>query len=281
MNKQSSHQARIILGACAAGLLLAGASAHAQALQLPAVKQAAQNQLLQEAAAQYQRYAAAPDTFFSIGAQKQAGWPCKVSAAELNKLTGLSNYAFGKGASGYGHQYDKIAIHPVAANCKNGKLDGQVDLVYEAVRQSWGPGFRHTTQETARVAATVAGGKVVHRLELRRSADLPGAAAAPSKPASIASSAENPHRAFITSATILVTDEGQKYFLKRPVKTSRGMRLERAFYNGAALFSVEQTDARGKPDGLSISYKGGAESKSCFRHGKAVDLKACGLDTKQ
>jgi hypothetical protein len=277
MSEQQRHLVFKLLGLCALGLLLASAGAQAQSLQLPALKQAEQTTLMQEAEAQYQRYVAAPDAFFSIGEAKKTEWPCKVSAAQLEALSGTSNYTSGGVASGYGHSFSDVLIHPVTASCKGGKLDGQLDLVYEAVRKAWGPTYQNSAQETGRVVATVSAGKLVHRLELRKSADLArDNAGSQPKSTSITSSAEKPDGAFINSATILVTGEGPKYFLKRPVKTPRGTRLEKTFYNGTTLVSVEQTDAVGKPDGMVVSYKGGEEKKSCFRQGKPADLKACG-----
>jgi len=282
MSEQQRHLGFKVLGLCALSLLASpGVQAQAQAqalsLQLPALKQPEQTILMQEAQAQYQRYAAAPDTFFSVGAATKTEWPCKVSAAQLDELSGTSNYASGGGASGYGHSYSDVSIHPVTASCKGGKLDGQLELVYKAVRKAWGPAYQNSDQETGRVVATISGGKLVHRLELRQSTDLAqDNAGSQPKSTSVASSAEKPDGDFINSATILVNGEGQKYFLKRPVKTPRGTRLEKTFYNGTTLISVEQTDAIGKPDGMAISYKSGAEKKSCFKQGKPADLKACG-----
>jgi hypothetical protein len=281
MPEQQRHLAFKLLGLCALGLLLASTGAQAQSqsqsLQLPALKHAEQTTLMQEAQVQYQRYAAAPDTFFSTGDAKKTEWPCKVSAAQLDELTGISNYKSGSEASGYGHSYSDVSVHPVTARCKAGKLDGQVELVYEAVRKAWGPGYQNNDQESGRVVATISGGKLVHRLELRKSTDLAkDNVGSQPKSTSVASSAEKPDGDFINSATILVNGEGQKYFLKRPVKTPRGTRLEKTFYNGTTLVSVEQTDASGKPDGMAVSYKGGEEKKSCFKQGKPANLKTCG-----
>ena len=277
MSEQQRQFPFKVLALCALGLLLGSAGAQAQSLQLPALKQAEQTALLQEAQAQYQRYAAAPDTFFSIGEAKNTEWPCKVPPAQSEELTGISNYMSSGQASGYGHSFSDVVIHPVTASCKGGKLDGQLELVYEAVRKAWGPAYQNSAQETVRVMATVSGGKVVHRLEMRKSADLArDNAGSQPKPTSIASSAEKPDGDFINSAAILVTGEAPKYFLKRPVKTPHGTRLEKTFYTGTTLVSVEQTDATGKPDGMMVSYKGGGEKKRCFKQGKPADLKACG-----
>ncbi len=214
MSKQQRHWVFNVLGLCALSLLAsAGAQAQtpAPSLQLPALKQAEQTTLLQEAEAQYQRYAAAPDTFFSIGDAKKTEWPCKVSAAQLDELTGTSNYKSGGGASGYGHSFSDVSVQPVTANCKGDKLDGQLELVYKAVRKAWGPGYQNSDQETGRVVATISGGKLVHRLELCKSADLAqDNAGSQPKSTSVASSAEKPDGDFINSATILVNAEGQK-----------------------------------------------------------------------
>lgn len=260
-----------LLGACTVGCLLATGAVLAEALQLPDVKAPSQVRMLQAAEAQYQRYAASPDAFFAIDAAKSVDWPCEVPASLTQALTGTSDYAAGAGGTGYGHSYSNIVLHPVAASCQNGQLDGRVELVYEATRKAWGPTHEDTSQETGRVVATVTNGKVVHREELRKSVD-----GATGKPGGVASSVEDPDGAFLSSATILVTGDSQKYFLKQPVRTSRGMRLEKRFYNGATLVSVDHADAKGKNDGLSVSYAGGSAKKSCYKQGKPTDLKACG-----
>jgi hypothetical protein len=269
-----------LAGLCAVGGLLASAGVLAQTpplpLSLPAVEPASQATLLQEADAQYQRYAAAPETFFNTASATPTEWPCKVPAAQLEALTGTSSYAAGSGATGFGHSYSDVVIHPVTAACKAGKLDGPVELVYEAVRRAWGPGHQSTAKQTGRVLATLSGGKLVHRLELRKSTEQMQDGSASSKGDAVASSAEHPVGDFIDSATVLVTGDGTKSFLKHPVRTAHGMRLEKRFYSGSTLVSVEHADARGKPDGMAISYTGGEEKKRCFRQGKAADLKACG-----
>lgn len=277
MPVQRRDVARNILGVFATSLLFASAGAQAEPLQLPTVKDATQMQLLREADSQYQRYADAQDVFFYVDAAKSTEWPCPVPAAQLTSLTGATDYAAGDGPAGYGHRYSNVMVHPVTAACKQGKLDGQVELVYEAVREAWGPGYRGRSQQTGRVVAQIADGKLMHRLELRKSVDIPpDGAPAPVPTTAITSSAEAPVGDFMNSATILVTGDGAKIFLKKPVKTAHGMRLEKAFYIGSTLISVDQADASGKPDGLSVSYKGGTESRSCYSGGKPADMKVCG-----
>lgn len=276
MPVQRRDVARKVLGAFAAGLLFASAGAQAEPLQLPTVKDSAQMQLLREADAQYQRYADAQEVFFYVDPAKSTEWPCPVSAAQLTSLTGATDYAAGDGPAGYGHRYSNVSVHPVMATCKQGKLDGQVELVYEALREAWGPGYRGRSQQTGRVVAQMTDGKLTHRLELRKSVDVPAdGAPMPVPTKAITSSAETPVGSFINSATILVAADGAKIFLKKPVKTAHGMRLEKAFYIGSTLISVDQADANGKPDGLSVSYKGGTETKGCYVDGKPADMKSC------
>ena len=272
------------IGPCAAALVFASAAVHAQTpsqpqsqpLQLPTAETATQARLLNDAEAQYRRYAAAPDTYFNVDTAKSSDWPCKVSDAQLGALTGTSNYSAGSGAAGYGHSYSDLVIRPVAATCKAGKLDGQVELVYETVRRAWGPAFQNSAKEVGRVVATVSGGKLVQRHELRKSTALSPDGGASDKPADVASSVEQRAGDFTESATILVTSDGTKSFLKRPVKTRHGTRLEKRYYVGTTLISVEQADASGKPDGLAIDYAGGQAQKRCYRQGSVVDPKTCG-----
>lgn len=269
-------------GPCAAAVLFASAAVHAQSqtqsqpLQLPTAETSGQARMLSDAEAQYRRYAAAPDTYFNVDTAKSADWPCQVSDAQLGELTGTSNYAAGSGAAGYGHSYSDLVIRPVTATCKAGKLDGQVELVYETVRRAWGPAFQNSAKEVGRVVATVSGGKVVQRFELRKSTALAPDGNASGKAADVASSIEQRAGDFTDSATILVTGDGTKSFLKRPVKTQHGMRLEKRYYVGSTLISVEQADASGKPDGLAVDYAGGQAQKRCYRQGNVVDPKNCG-----
>jgi len=277
MPVQQRDVARQVWNAFAAGLLLASVGAQAEPLQLPTVKDAEQTRLLREADAQYQRYADSKNVFFYVDTARSGDWPCQVPAAQLTSLTGTSDYSAGDGPAGYGHRYTNVVVRPVSASCKAGKLDGQVELVYEAVRESWGPSYRGSSQQTGRVVAEIADGKVVHRLELRKSVEGSkdgGGTAIPTT--AVASSAEAPVGDFMNSATILVTGDGSRVFLKRPVKTARGPRLEKAFYIGTTLIAVDHADANGTPDGLSVSYKGGTETKSCMSQGKPADMKVCG-----
>ncbi|WP_079216902.1 hypothetical protein [Herbaspirillum robiniae] len=246
------------LAAC--GLALSAVAVQAQPLQLPQVEDAAQAALLQEANTQYQGYLAAPDNYFH--AEAAGRWPCAVPAKLVQDLTGTSDYAGRQGGKAFGHKFSKVAVHPVVAECRGGKLDGVVELVYEATRQAWGPGFKARSQETGRVVATIKDGRVIHRTELRRSVN--------GGDVSVASSAETPAGAFITSATTLVAGGAQKFFLKRPVAGAGGPRQEKSYYEGTRLVTVEQADARGRPDGRNTSNKGGAEKSTCFRHGKEI-----------
>lgn len=252
----------LILGAAFA------VNAQAETLALPELKDAAQAALLKEANAEYQTYAAAGDSYFKSDAAK-GDWPCKIDAVQLNALAGTTDYKSSAGGKEFGHAYSDVVIHPISAACKNGKLDGKVEFVYEATRKAWGPGFENSERELGKVTATLRKGKLKHRLEVRKASDVADAA----KLLSVTASAEKPAGAFITSATVLLADGAQKYFLKRPVA---GKRLEKSFYIGTALVSVEQQDAKGNPDGSTLAYKDGQASKTCFKHGKPLDAGACG-----
>jgi hypothetical protein len=271
--------------------------AQAEALNLPAIKQPTSAALLKQADAEYQSYLAHADNYFGFDPAKQA-WPCNVSQAQLHKWTGTTSSAAsqttanpsrsksspvpaGKAAQS-GYAYENVVFHPVKAACKNGKLDGNVELIYEGTRKAWGPTYQGSSRELAKVTMRMAEGRLLHLFEVKKSIDDSKAPSnqadlqksmAPSKSASLRVTAAQHNRQRASSATIVMTDNpNPMYFLSRPATRNR---VEKTFYAGTTLMSVEMRDKAGRSDGLAISYKDGRQVKTCFEHGRQIALKRC------
>ncbi len=170
----------------------------------------------------------------------------------------------------------------MAATCKNGKLDGNVEFVYEGTRKAWGPTYQKTSHELAKVTMRMADGHPVHMLELKKSVSGDQASnnqaanqkpAMPSDTVNIRSTAaQYNHRRASTATIVMAGGPNPMYFLKRPVAHHR---VEKAFYAGTTLMSIETQDKAGLKDGLALTYKDGQAIKTCFKHGRQIDLKSC------
>lgn len=271
--------------------------AQAEALNLPMVKQPTSAALLKQADAAYQRYSADAGNYFEFDQTKQA-WPCDVSQAQLRKWTGTissatsrtaakassakSSSAPAANASQSGYSYENVVFHPVMATCKNGKLDGNVELVSQDTRKAWGPTYQGSSHELAKVTMHMAEGRLSHLVEVKKSIDVAKApngqadlqkSTAPSKSASLRVTAARHSRQGVSSATIVLAgNPNPMYFLSRPVAHNR---VEKTFYAGTTLMSVELRDKAGRSDGLTVSYKDGHTVKTCFEHGRQINLKRC------
>ncbi|CAM5413792.1 hypothetical protein [Eoetvoesiella caeni] len=275
-------------------LCYAGAASLVQAepLDLPKVKNETLSALLEQANAEYQRYAVHADDYFKFDPAKQ--WPCKVSDEQLRDWTGTidsADQAYNKSktaaapaakVSEYGYSFANTAFHPVVAACKNGKPDGNIELVYERDRKAWGPTYQGASRQQGKVTLHVVDGKAQHTIDLRTAVDAPAAndAANKKKPAmaakspSITASAEHLGKSGVSAATILKIDAAKPmmYFFKRPVA---GNRIERTVYTGATLTAIEMQDKAGRADGPTLTYKDGQAQKKCFKHGQPLATKNC------
>lgn len=270
--------------------------AQAESLDLPQVKDKTLSTLLNQANSEYQRYAANANDYFKFDTAKQ--WPCKVSEAQLRDWSGTINSVDQKAAAKprspktatkaapavpeYGYSYENAMFHPVVASCKNGKLDGNIEVVYERSRKAWGPTYRGSSQQLGKITLHVVGGKAQHTLDVRKSVDAPAPndAASAQKPAaaakapSITTSAEQLGKSGVSTATILMVDAKPiMYFLKRPVGDKR---IERTVYTGTTLTAVEMQDKSGRADGPTLTYKDGQAQKTCFKNGQPLAADGCG-----
>lgn len=271
--------------------------AQAETPTLPAVKSTVSSTLLKEADAGYKQYAASTGDYFKFDPAMKS-WPCDVSQRQLRQWTDIidsadlqktakrphkeSTSTATTASPKFGYSYENVVFHPVSATCKNGKLDGNVEFIYEGTRKAWGPTYQKTSHEVAKVTMRIEGGHPVHLLELKKSVSGDQASnnqaanqkpAMPSDTVNIRSTAVQYHHHRPSTATIVMAGgPNPMYFLKRPVANHR---VEKTFYAGTDLMSVETQDKAGLNDGLALSYKDGQAVKTCFKHGRQIDLKSC------